>query len=446
MAAGLMTKLALLPAVLAVLSPTVPKWKPTYNMSMSTLTMQCNSSGWSSPSRGAQFGIVSYDWSNAKAQWAATKPMDCEERLVTQAAMTKAINPASNVFVYRNLVKALPWFKTVRDKLNDPNYSGWFLRFDTSKSRSSYHVPACAPENSSKCSMFYHDQEQTPEVPTSSQPHPDGTCVDYCDCGDAPCGEYLFDHRNSSLQSFIINEVILGPTGLGHPAIDGYFIDDYWCSDLICKSAPETPGCPCGDPVQGPTEVDRNSQVDMGLSDEDIRDLTVAWNDTMALAQEAILNNSAYTWSLMHNQGNANAMPELVTPATCAVMLTEACKADSVYQTQAMLVGVTINGTNMTQLTEDLAFFLLARGDYAWLGWGAWGMTWPFNPEPAHGELPPLPHGVARPAQLDKDYGEPTGLCEETSPGVFVRAWTKADVKLDCHSFKGSIVMKSGSV
>ena len=39
----------------------------------------------SSPSRGAEFGIVSYDWSNAKAQWAAEKPMDCEERLQTQA-------------------------------------------------------------------------------------------------------------------------------------------------------------------------------------------------------------------------------------------------------------------------------------------------------------------------------------------------------------------------
>jgi len=85
---------------------------------------QCNSSGWSSPERGGTFGIVSYDWSNAKAQWAAAKPMDCEERLVQQAVMTKTANPASHVFVYRNVVKALPWFTTVREKLDDPNYSG----------------------------------------------------------------------------------------------------------------------------------------------------------------------------------------------------------------------------------------------------------------------------------------------------------------------------------
>jgi hypothetical protein len=49
---------------------------------------------------------VSYDWSNAKAQWAASKPMDCEERLLQQATMTKQLNPASHVFVYRNVVKA----------------------------------------------------------------------------------------------------------------------------------------------------------------------------------------------------------------------------------------------------------------------------------------------------------------------------------------------------
>jgi hypothetical protein len=74
-------------------------------MSMSTLVMTCNGSGWSNPQRGAQFGIVSYDWSNAKAQWAAAKPMDCEERLLQQAAMTKALNPDAHVFVY---VRAYP--------------------------------------------------------------------------------------------------------------------------------------------------------------------------------------------------------------------------------------------------------------------------------------------------------------------------------------------------
>ena len=34
--------------------------------------------------------------------------MDCEERLVAQAELVKSVNPAAHVWVYRNLVKALP--------------------------------------------------------------------------------------------------------------------------------------------------------------------------------------------------------------------------------------------------------------------------------------------------------------------------------------------------
>jgi len=408
---------------------------------MSTLTMQCNGSGWSSPDRGAQFGIVSYDWSNAKAQWAAAKPMDCEERLLKQAEMTAALNPNSRVFAYRNLVKALPWYTSVREKLDDAAYSGWFLKFDPSKK--DYHVPACAAENQTKCSVFYHDQEQTPEVPTTGQPHPDGSCTDgVCDCGNQPCGEYLWDHRNGTmLRDWLVNEFILGATGLGSPSIHGFFMDDYWCSNEICRASPATPGCPCGDPVQGPTEEDKNSQADMGLSDEDVKDITLAWNSTMTAVEEAILKHGGYTWWLMEGQVNANAMPVLLKSSTCTSQLRDACSAGSSWQTLPKLFGLTVNSSAPVQLEQDMAFFLLARGPYAWLGWGVWGMTWPFNPEPAHGELPPLPQGVPRPALLDHDFGSPVGLCKETTPGsnVFIREWTKTTIKLDCNTFKADL-------
>ena len=407
-------------------------------MARSTLSMQCNSSGWSDPARGAAFGIISYDWSNAKAQWAAARPMDCEERLQKQARLTKnASGGKARVFVYRNVVKALPWFSAVRKKLDDPQYAGWFLRFDKSRA-GQYHVPACAAENTSKCSVFYHDQEQTPAVPTPSAPHPDGACGGgVCDCGEQPCGEYLFDHRNGSmLRDWIVNELVLGPTAVGDPAIDGLFIDDFWCSDLLCKADPSVAGCPCGDPVQGPTEIDRYSQADMGLSDEAVRDLTIAWNATMEAVQRAILGAGGYTWSLMLGQENANAAPRMLKRDSCTAQLRAACVAGSDWQTSSVLFGMTANGSHLVQVKQDVAFFLLARGAYAWLGWGAWGMTWPFNPEPAHGELPPLPHGVPRPSEIDTDYGTPLEVvCRETSSGVFERRWSRSTVGLDCNTF-----------
>ena len=95
----------LLTAVVAA----VPPWPATYNLSRSTFLMPCNYTGFFHPEAAAAYGIVDFDWSNAKAEWTKQHPMDCEERLVEQAKLIKAVNRDTKVFIYRNLVKALPW-------------------------------------------------------------------------------------------------------------------------------------------------------------------------------------------------------------------------------------------------------------------------------------------------------------------------------------------------
>jgi hypothetical protein len=37
------------------------------------------------------------------------------------------------------------------------------------------------------------------------------------------------------------------------------------------------------------------------------------------------------------------------------------------------------------------------------------------------------------------NVGEPKGLCEETSSGVFSREWTYGTVQIDCNTFSSSI-------
>ena len=75
----------------------VPKWPPTYNMSLSTIIMPCDnnelmSSGPNWPIiRG--FGVIDIDWSNSKEMWINTDPMACEENLLKQAQLIKAKNP-----------------------------------------------------------------------------------------------------------------------------------------------------------------------------------------------------------------------------------------------------------------------------------------------------------------------------------------------------------------
>ena len=136
--------------------PTVlPPWPPTYNMSLSTIMMPCNDSGWMNSEFAAKWGLVDFDWSNAKQLWANQKPMDCQERLVEQAKRVKAINPSTKIFVYRNLVKALPWYTSVREKLDDANYEGWFLKFrDDGKDRNGYYSNPCTGiGKNKKCSI-----------------------------------------------------------------------------------------------------------------------------------------------------------------------------------------------------------------------------------------------------------------------------------------------------
>ncbi len=462
----------------AYLHPHNPPWPPTYNVTESLISMQCNSSGFSNVGRATQFGIVSYDWSNAKEEWAKSKPMDCEEKLSEQArklASARGNDGNTHIFVYRNIVKALPWFSTVREKLVDPAYKGFFLAFNRDP-HTPLHVPRCAAESPIKCSDLYHDQEQTPQVPTPQHLHPDGTCSKTCDCGqDLPCGEYYFDHRNGTmLREWLIEEVVLGALIADDKGliVDGLFLDDYWCSDRLChETYNSTKGCPCDDPFQGPTESERHAVLDMGLSDQDILEITLEWNVTMSLLEKRLLEHGAYTWWLIENQENANAMPHILDfgkqkspditfrkndnrnrPSSnserCAQILEDACRIDSSWQTKPRLFGFSVNDTShhkghwyLPNFDLEWASFLLVRGPYSWAGWGVWGMTWPFQKEPGHGALPPLPHGVPLPDILTPekqiDYGVPLGICYQPSnqEGVFRREWSNGwIIEIDCNA------------
>jgi len=221
--------------------PSHPTWAPTWNMSMSTSMMPCNTSGWFDPHLAAQYGVADFDWSNMRdgnadaAGWTKLNPMDDAGLLNQQIAKVKAINPKTHTWVYRNLVKALAWYKDVGEKLADDRYSGWFLKFRKGGAvdlgNNSYHSPMCT---AGVCSSLFHSQDQTPQPAHGHTRHvassPAGRLQKFsrssgsgldsefnpphecgadnkakCDCGKVPCGEYLFDHRNASLREWIVN-------------------------------------------------------------------------------------------------------------------------------------------------------------------------------------------------------------------------------------------------
>jgi hypothetical protein len=47
---------------------------------------------------------------------------------------------------------------------------------------------------------------------------------------------YLWDHRNSSLTDFLINEYILGKNGMASPYVDGFYIGSCNLRCVRCKT------------------------------------------------------------------------------------------------------------------------------------------------------------------------------------------------------------------
>eukprot|EP01052_Picozoa_sp_SAG31_P009897 SAG31_NODE_530_length_14420_cov_4.259968_13_plen_252_part_00 len=217
-----------LPAGSGYQSPRVrlPPWPPSYRMADSTILMACNYSDYVDTRLASKFGLVSFDWSDAKQLWCNEQPMRASRRLYAQAQMLAAAagsnrshssTSATRIGMYRNSIKALNWFEEVRDKLDDPEYFGWFLLYNGTflarQSNRSYpaeptstqqkagiirHDPACDPAsygNQTKCSRFWHDQDQTPNMAGMGVDYVNsGTCERRCDCGRNPCGECACAH------------------------------------------------------------------------------------------------------------------------------------------------------------------------------------------------------------------------------------------------------------
>jgi len=105
----------------------LPSWKPVWNLRNSTVLYTCNNTGFLNVTVANQYGIVVLDWSNAKNLWANTHPMSEVDITIQAVEMVYAQDPgapgyAPRVWAYRNTIKALNWYSSIREKLDDPAY------------------------------------------------------------------------------------------------------------------------------------------------------------------------------------------------------------------------------------------------------------------------------------------------------------------------------------
>merc|ERR1719272_13415 len=93
-----------------------------------------------------------------------------------------------------------------------------------------------------------------------------------CDCGASPCGEYLFDHRNKTMQLWLVNDYFGGTGCLGDDNVDGLILDDYWN----------------GGSGGGPSEENPYAVQDMGLTATEVTDIAGNWSTSLALLQAVV--------------------------------------------------------------------------------------------------------------------------------------------------------------
>ena len=438
-------------AVHAAPAHLIPRWTPTWELAASTIIQPCNDSGLMDSSWLAKWGVVSMDWSNGRAAWAQQQPMDCDGMLLEQARSVKEIDPSTHFWVYRNIVKALPWFSNVREKLEDPQYQGWFLPFKDGTNGTYAHGPgasgnivgpggqwhkvtACTPGQG--CSDRYHDQWSSPQCNTSTSLPPNhrfGWCNETCDCGKVPCGEYVFDHRNSSLSDWLVQEFLLGATGLGSEFVDGYFLDDGW--DAWAPGQHGSWGCN-GNAVGGPTEMTVNCTADMGLGSAELKDITNQWHTNMITAKAVAVAAKGFSWQLLLTASTP------IKGAQCEAFFRRACAPHSQEYDSALMVPFAPEGGKSPDgrapnFLADLATFLLIRGPHAWIGHPFVGCSLWDQKVGGPGQL------YERPLLLDTlKVGTPLDTqCQETAAGsgVFARQWTGAHVSFDCATATGSV-------
>lgn len=208
----------------------------------------------------------------------------------------------TKVWIYRNLVKALPWFTDVREKINNPQYSGWFLPYK--------------PEG-----PYYQHQQGNTDLYLDYGQTPTG------DCGGITCGEYLFDHRNESLREYLLDVYIGGPDAMGNENVSGLFIDDFW-SNYPFILPWSSNDCSTGE-NGGASEMYTHCVDDMGLSADDIEEIAQNWLKTTNMAFEKIVDMGGYAWQMLQSPDGDSLSPSSPRPAS---LFREWCQPEKLSQ------------------------------------------------------------------------------------------------------------------
>lgn len=352
----------------------LPRWAPTWQLSMSTICQPGSTDGFLDATLAAKWGFISLDWSIASKIWnpdgtsASVDNATGASTLVEQCRQIKAVNNRTKCGVYRNTILALEWLEPQRAVMHSSLFADMFLKYQPSNPKG---VPA---------GTIYNEPAGWP-------------------CNG--CAQYFWNYSNPDAAQFVLGVSLQGSLATGSPYVDATFMDDI---------------------LDDPSGFPEHSAAvsNMGLTKDQLSELVDAKNSFVSAAINNMASNGHYIW-----QAFAGAAGDGVgggpSKSTCAAFMRRTCTADWQNVPWTMQWPA-------TDKAQALAAFLIARGPYAYVGHGWEGSR--------DGQLGAFPSWDQ---MWDKDYGVPSGLCKQASPGVFQRLWTSGLVSLDCNSWTATL-------
>ena len=131
--------------------------------------------------------------------------------------------------------------------------------------------------------------------------------------------------RGQTFQHWFVHSYILNAVGAS-PLVSGFFFDDFW-----------SPSGNMGDNTKNATE-------DMGLTKQDLQQLTDSYHANMAVLNATLLAAGKFSWQMLWTGGAPDSVGStcpspLVRKATCAADLRALCQASSPAQSRALMYG-----------------------------------------------------------------------------------------------------------
>lgn len=356
----------------------LPPFPPTWVLRSSTIVHTSNKSGWTDSAEASKYGIVSFDWNNAKELW--MRPHDpnsssCEAALLEQARRVKATGSGTRVLLYRNVMWALQWMESERGVMYSPAYAGFFLRYK----------------------------------------HGSGA-IWRKNLGSGAGEGFLWNFTNATAAEYFEREVVFSQRGATSVYTDGMFFDD--------------PGPPMGEWFKYQCQA----WDDIGLTAAEAQALGLATHQLVTRIRNRMQALGKIIW--LNGIRGSTPFDELEVPAqfvssdSCVNFYREHCRNSSEVYRHTTL-GVSILGKypksippGQAEWRKQIVAMLLLRQRHAYLVTSQWFATDAATRMPWD-EL------------LERDYGTPESACVESGVGVFERRWSVGVASIDCNN--GSI-------